>query len=161
MLQPVSWTISNGNSNDFSMVYFIMILFLRSVISRHQFGEPNWRWYYYCKWKGIYQTHTIRCFTAIWWPESVCHWSIPRPRIEYVEHFVSIVSQMNFPFDYTFIIILDRITMEFVNQYWPFFAREILPQARETIEPVLIEEANKFLLHVPIRKMLYYGEETD
>lgn len=55
--------------------------------------------------------------------------------------------------------LLDRITMEFVNQYWPFFVREMMPQARETMEPVLIEEANKFLLHVPIRKMLYYGGE--
>lgn len=49
--------------------------------------------------------------------------------------------------------------MEFVNQYWPFFVREMMPQARQTMEPVLIEEANKFLLHVPIRKMLYYGDE--
>lgn len=56
-------------------------------------------------------------------------------------------------------LFLDRITMEFVNQYWPFFVREMMPQARETMEPVLIEEANKFLLHVPIRKMLYYGGE--
>lgn len=57
--------------------------------------------------------------------------------------------------------ILDRITMEFVNQYYPFFVREMMPQASETIEPILIEEANKFLLHVPLRKILYYGEETN
>jgi len=54
---------------------------------------------------------------------------------------------------------LNRMTLEFVNQYWPFLVREIMPQAKKTIEPVLIEEANKFLLHVPLRKMLYYGEE--
>lgn len=51
--------------------------------------------------------------------------------------------------------------MEFVNQYWPFFVREMMPQARETIEPILIKEANTFLLHVPLRKMLYYGEESN
>lgn len=58
-----------------------------------------------------------------------------------------------------FHLISDRMTLEFVNQYWPFLVREIMPQAQKTIEPVLIEEANKFLLHVPLRKMLYYGEE--
>lgn len=51
--------------------------------------------------------------------------------------------------------------MEFVNQYWPFFIREMWPQVRETVEPILIEDLNKFLSHVPIRKLLYYGEETD
>lgn len=73
---------------------------------------------------------------------------------------------MDFHFDcilmnWNFKSFSDRITMEFVNQYWPFFVREMMPQVRKTIEPILIEEANKFLMHVPIRKMLYYGEETD
>ncbi|XP_031616969.1 uncharacterized protein LOC116336905 [Contarinia nasturtii] len=55
---------------------------------------------------------------------------------------------------------LNRVTLEFVNQYWPFMVKEMMPQARATIEPLLIDEANKFLLHVPIRKMLYYGEDS-
>lgn len=59
-----------------------------------------------------------------------------------------------------FYFILGRITLEFVNQYWPFMVREMMPQIRAAVEPILIEEANKFLLHVPIRKMLYYGEDS-
>lgn len=59
-----------------------------------------------------------------------------------------------------FCFAVDRVTLEFVNQYWPFLVREIMPQAKTTIEPILIAEANKFLLHVPIRKMLYYGEDS-
>jgi len=55
---------------------------------------------------------------------------------------------------------LNRVTLEFVNQYWPFMVREIMPQAKKTIEPIMIKEANKFLLHVPIRKMLYYGDDS-
>lgn len=55
---------------------------------------------------------------------------------------------------------LNRVALEFVNQYWPFLVREMLPQAKLSIEPIIIEEANKFLLHVPLRKMLYYGEDS-
>lgn len=65
---------------------------------------------------------------------------------------------LNFSLNHFFI---DRIVMEFVNQYWPFFVNEMMPQVCETIEPMIIEEANKFLLHVPIRSMLYYGEESN
>lgn len=60
----------------------------------------------------------------------------------------------------TIYFVLDRITLEFVNQYWRFMVNEMMPQVRAAIEPLLIEEANTFLLHVPIRKMLYYGEDS-
>lgn len=55
---------------------------------------------------------------------------------------------------------IDRVTLEFVNQYWPFMTRELLPETKKRIEPLLIAEANKFLNHVPLRKMLYYGEDA-
>lgn len=53
----------------------------------------------------------------------------------------------------------DRMVLDFVNQYWQFLYREMLPETKKRMEPILLAEANKFLQYVPIRKMLYYGEE--
>jgi len=54
---------------------------------------------------------------------------------------------------------LNRVTLEFINQYWPFLVREMTPIVQKQLEPFMLEQANKFLLQVPLRKMLYYGEE--
>lgn len=54
---------------------------------------------------------------------------------------------------------LDRVALEFVNQYWSILVPEMWPQIQKHVEPLLVEEANRFSLHVPLRKMLYYGNE--
>lgn len=54
---------------------------------------------------------------------------------------------------------LNRIALDFVNQYWPFMYREMLPDTKDVWEPMMIAQANAFLLRVPLRKMLYQGSE--
>lgn len=51
------------------------------------------------------------------------------------------------------------MALDFVNQYWQFLYREMLPESKKRMEPILLAEVNKFLSYVPIRKMLYYAEE--
>lgn len=57
------------------------------------------------------------------------------------------------------LLLVDRMVLDFVNQYWQFFYREMLPESKKRMEPILLAEANKFLSYVPIRKILYYAEE--
>lgn len=38
--------------------------------------------------------------------------------------------------------------------------REALPQSRDIWEPIAVAEANKFLLTVPIKKILYFSDEV-
>lgn len=48
----------------------------------------------------------------------------------------------------------DQIALEFVNQYWPMFYKEMLPGTRQVWEPVMIELVNKIFLRVPYRRLL-------
>lgn len=59
-------------------------IYFSASFSRYQYGEPNGRWHFHCRWHGVFETHKIRNVTRIWWSQSVRHWSIPRSRIEYV-----------------------------------------------------------------------------
>lgn len=54
----------------------------------------------------------------------------------------------------------DRLVVDFINQYWPYIYREVLPESRSIWEPLAVAEANKFLLHVPIKKILYFSDEV-
>lgn len=38
--------------------------------------------------------------------------------------------------------------------------KEMLPESKKRMEPIILAEANKFLHYVPIRKLLYYGEDA-
>lgn len=49
---------------------------------------------------------------------------------------------------------VDRMTIEIVNKYWPIFLNESMPLAQETIEPILLERANKVSLRVPFHNVL-------
>lgn len=57
-------------------------------------------------------------------------------------------------------LFLDKAILHFINQNWPIIFPEILPIIHAKIEPHLIAEVNKILIHVPLRKILYYGDES-
>lgn len=52
------------------------------------------------------------------------------------------------------------MVLDFANQYWPFLMNELMPQIKLIIEPAVLDIFNTFTLHVPIRKMLYYGDNS-
>ncbi|XP_037033894.1 uncharacterized protein LOC119072724 [Bradysia coprophila] len=54
---------------------------------------------------------------------------------------------------------LNKLAVEFINQYWPFLYRDIIPETRKMWEPMLLEQINAFMLRLPFSKMLYYGDE--
>jgi len=54
---------------------------------------------------------------------------------------------------------LNRLALDFINQYWPFLYRDIIPETKDMWEPLLVDEMNAFLLRVPFKKMLFYGDE--
>ncbi|XP_040168618.1 uncharacterized protein LOC120903319 [Anopheles arabiensis] len=54
---------------------------------------------------------------------------------------------------------LNQIALEFVNQYWPMFYKEMLPGTRQVWEPVMIELVNKIFLRVPYRRLLPKEEQ--
>lgn len=58
------------------------------------------------------------------------------------------------------IFFADRLVLDFINQYWPYIYREVLPESRSVWEPIAVRDANKFLLHVPIKKILYFSDEV-
>lgn len=75
--------------------------------------------------------------------------------------FISIFSSRNKNiFINYFIFSADRLVLDFINQYWPYIYREVLPESRSIWEPIAVRDANKFLLHVPIKKILYFSDEV-
>lgn len=55
----------------------------------------------------------------------------------------------------------DRMAVQFMNQYWRFVYQEILPETKNVWEPMLVKESNAFLASMPLKTMLYYGEQED
>jgi len=55
---------------------------------------------------------------------------------------------------------LNRLANEFINQYWPFLYRDIIPETKAMWEPLILSELNAFLLRLPFNKMLFYGDES-
>jgi len=54
---------------------------------------------------------------------------------------------------------LNQLAVDFMNQYWPFLYREIVPETKQYWEPLALDEINAFMLRVPFKKMLFYGDE--
>uniref|UniRef100_A0A182RCP4 Circadian clock-controlled protein n=1 Tax=Anopheles funestus TaxID=62324 RepID=A0A182RCP4_ANOFN len=54
---------------------------------------------------------------------------------------------------------LNQVALEFVNQYWPMFYKELLPSSRQVWEPVMVELVNKIFLSVPYRRLLPKQQE--
>jgi len=55
---------------------------------------------------------------------------------------------------------LNRVMLELVNQYLPLINKEIIDDTKNVWEPLLLKEANKFLLNVPVNKILYYSQDS-
>lgn len=49
---------------------------------------------------------------------------------------------------------LNAFVIEFVNQYWKSFYKQILPQARSMYEPIVLEAINKVFARVPFRRLM-------
>lgn len=49
---------------------------------------------------------------------------------------------------------LNAFVVEFVNQYWKSFYKQILPQARTMYEPIVLEAVNKIFGRVPFRRLM-------
>jgi hypothetical protein len=54
---------------------------------------------------------------------------------------------------------MNKLAVEFINQYWPFLYRDMIPETRSMWEPILLEQINAFMLRLPFNRMLYYGNE--
>lgn len=54
-----------------------------------------------------------------------------------------------------FLFFTDRFVVEVMNQYWPYMYKMVVVETQSVWEPVFLRDINKFLLHVPIRKLLY------
>ncbi|XP_035777108.1 uncharacterized protein LOC118458568 [Anopheles albimanus] len=49
---------------------------------------------------------------------------------------------------------LNQIALEFVNQYWPMFYKELLPNSRQVWEPEMVALVNKIFQRIPYRRLL-------
>lgn len=49
---------------------------------------------------------------------------------------------------------LNTFVIEFVNQYWKSFYKQILPQARSMYEPIVLDAVNKIFGRVPFRRLM-------
>uniref|UniRef100_A0A182MKW2 Haemolymph juvenile hormone binding protein n=1 Tax=Anopheles culicifacies TaxID=139723 RepID=A0A182MKW2_9DIPT len=54
---------------------------------------------------------------------------------------------------------LNQVALEFVNQYWPMFYKELLPNSRQVWEPEMVALVNKIFLNVPYRRLLPKQQE--
>ncbi|KAJ6649233.1 hypothetical protein Bhyg_04467 [Pseudolycoriella hygida] len=50
---------------------------------------------------------------------------------------------------------LNKIAVEFINQYWPLFYRDMIPETKAIWEPILLTQLNAFMLRLPINRMLF------
>ncbi|XP_055598035.1 putative beta-carotene-binding protein [Uranotaenia lowii] len=53
---------------------------------------------------------------------------------------------------------LNQVALDFVNQYWPMLYKQMLPETRQTWEPIMLDLLNKMFNRVPYRRLLPKSE---
>lgn len=50
--------------------------------------------------------------------------------------------------------VLNQIALDFINEYWPYYYQQVLPETRKTWEPILVNAVNQIFNRVPFRRLM-------
>lgn len=50
--------------------------------------------------------------------------------------------------------ILNQLALDFINEYWPYYYQQMLPETRKSWEPILVNAVNQIFNRVPFRRLM-------